>query len=234
MPVLLSTKVSDAPTSLPFKFQGGYGLPSSEIGVILSLQGVYQMFTQMIVFPFIVRRLGALRTFKLAAFCWGFLYLVVPYLVLLPSGLRMPGLALVLISKVTLQSISYPSNALVLANSAPSLMVLGAINGVAASAASLCRAFGPTLAGIFQSLGSSAGYSGLAWWISAGVCGIGAVETLWMIEPLGRPDLRVAKCASGEREIRSRRQSSETLCSESTLVEEHNQALLADEASEKL
>lgn len=189
MPVLLSTPESTKPPSLPFKFEGGYQLPSNEVGVVLGLQGVYQMVAQMIIFPFVVNRLGTLRTFRLVAACWGFLYIAVPYLVLLPHMLRMPGLAVVLVIKVTLQSLSYPSNALLLANSAPSLLVLGSINGVAASAASLCRAFGPTLAGFIQSAGSSIGYSGLAWWVSALVAALGAFECLLMTEPTGRKDL---------------------------------------------
>lgn len=189
MPVLLSTPESNKPVSLPFKFEGGYQLPSNEVGVVLGLQGVYQMVAQMIIFPYVVNRLGTLRTFRLVATCWGFLYIAVPYLVLLPHGLRMSGLAVVLIIKVTLQSLSYPSNALLIANSAPSLLVLGTINGVAASAASLARAFGPTLSGFIQSAGSSVGYSGLAWWVSALVAVLGAFECVLMTEPAGRKDL---------------------------------------------
>lgn len=155
----------------------------------MSLQGVYQMIAQLVIFPYIANRLGMLRTFRLTAMAWGFLYIAAPYLVLLPHALRMPGLAIVLIVKVTLQSLAYPTNALLLANSAPSLLCLGSINGVAASAASLCRAFGPTLSGFIQSAGAGIGYSGLAWWVSAAVAALGAVECYFMIEPSGRTDL---------------------------------------------
>lgn len=238
MPVLLSSKESDSSPSLPFKFEGGYELPSSEVGFVLSLQGVYQMFAQMIVFPLVVKKLGTLRTFRLVAASWGFLYILVPYLVLLPNVLRMPGLAVVLVIKVTLQSLSYPSNALLLANSAPSLLVLGAINGVAASAASLCRAFGPTLSGLIASAGASRGYIGLAWWVSAGVAFLGAIECYYMTEPAGRPDLASQApnqlSLHDEEESLPVRLSSETGCSDATLVQEEAMAAEGERLASKL
>ena len=68
-------------------------------------------------------------------------------------------------------------------------MVLGVINGVAASTTSLCRAFGPTISGMIHSWGLKQGYTGLAWWVGGLVCAIGAIETLWMEEGEGIMDL---------------------------------------------
>ena len=170
---------SEPPKSL-FKFIGGFGLSSSTIGIILSLQGVYQMVAQMIIFPAIVHRIGPLKTFRFAAFTYPLLYFLVPYLSLLPSSLRGPGLFFVLIWKVTHQALAYPSNMLLLNDAAPSLLVLGVVNGVAASAASLSRAIGPPLAGLIQSAGLDRGSLGMAWWASGAVALIGAFECLWM------------------------------------------------------
>lgn len=218
MPVLLSSPESNKPAYLPFKFVGGYGLPSSDVGLAMSLQGIYQLFAQIVLFPYIVKRFGTLRTFRLSAMSWGLLYLVTPYLVLLPHTLRMPGLAAVLTVKVTLQSLSYPTNSLLLANSAPSLLCLGAINGVAASAASLCRAFGPTLSGFIQSAGSGIGYSGLAWWVNAVVAAVGAIECLFMREPVDRADLIVRPIETEE--SLSSRTSYDSDDSDTTLVQD--------------
>lgn len=188
LPVLLSMKPSADEPQLPLKFLGGFGLPTSTIGFILSMQGVYQMVAQMILFPAVVRRLGALKTFRLTATTYPLLYVIVPYLVLLPPGPRMLGLVLVLLWKVTHQALSYPSNMLLLTNSAPSLLVLGFVNGVAASAASLSRAIGPTVSGLIQSAGLKVGYLGMPWWASGAVAVIGAVESLWLRELLGPTD----------------------------------------------
>ena len=188
MPVLLSMPVSTTSPSLPFKFVGGFALSTKTIGIILSVQGVYSMLSQIFLFPVIVRRFGSLATFRLVAVLYPLLYFAVPYLVLLPEHLRMAGVYLCLTIKVTAQVLAYPSNAIQLTNSAPSLLVLGAINGVAASTASLCRAFGPTVSGLIQASGLRMGYSGLAWWASALVCVLGAIESFWMTETDGRMD----------------------------------------------
>jgi hypothetical protein len=177
---------------LPFKFTGGFALSTKAIGFILSLQGIYSMLAQLFLFPVIVRRFGCLQTFRCVAICYPLLYFLVPYLILLPEQLQVPGVYLCLMLKVTAQVLAFPSNAILLTNSAPSMLVLGAINGIAASTASLSRAFGPTISGLIHSVGLKLGYSGLAWWAGAFVCFLGAMESLWMEEVKGRFD-RIGK-----------------------------------------
>lgn len=185
MPVMLSMDDTPHAVALPFQFVGGFGLPSSTIGVIFSLQGVYQMVAQMGLYPMIHRRLGSLRTFRLCALSYPLLYFAVPYLVLLPSRLRMAGLVLILVWKVTAQALAYPSNMLLLTNSTPSPLTLGAVNGVAASSASLARAFGPTISGLIESYGLKLGFLGLPWWAGGLVAALGALESLSMRSPRG-------------------------------------------------
>ena len=189
MPVFLSTPVSHESPSLPFKFTGGFALSTKTIGFILSLQGIYSMPAQIFLFPFIVQRFGNLKTFRFVMMTWPLLYFLVPYLVLLPSQLQMLGVYACLLWKITAQVLAYPSNAILLTNSAPSMLVLGAINGVAASTASLCRAFGPTVSGMIHSWGLKMGYTGLAWWACGLVCVLGAIESLWIEEMEGRMDI---------------------------------------------
>lgn len=183
MPVFLSTPKSDNnDVVLPFKFTGGLGLQTKTIGFMLAVQGVYSMIAQLWLFPFIVRRLGTLRTFRIVLLAWPPLYLAVPYLILLPAKLQVLAAYVALISKITFHVIAFPSTAILLANAAPSSTVLGCINGVAASIASLSRAFGPTVTGLLHSKGLESGYSVLAWWACGLVCVIGAVESFWMEE----------------------------------------------------
>ncbi|EHL03037.1 putative Uncharacterized membrane protein [Glarea lozoyensis 74030] len=174
--------------SLPFKFVGGYGLNTREIGVILSVQGLYSMIATVFIFPIVVRRIGALGLFRLLALSYPALYVVTPYLVLLPDTLRMVGVYIIVIWKCTFATMAYPSLAILLTNSAPSLLMLGTINGVAASTASLCRAIGPTVSGFLFTAGLSTGYSGLAWWCSAIICVGGAILSLSMSDKGGRMD----------------------------------------------
>lgn len=188
MPVFLSSTPSDQPSSLPFKFTGGFTLPTRTIGLMLSFAGVYSMLAQIFLFPYVVQRFGALKTFRFTIMTWPLLYAIVPYLSFLPKKLQIPGAFLCLIWRTTNQTLSYPSNAILLTNSAPSMLVLGLINGVAASCASLSRAFGPTIAGMIHSWALKRGYVGVSWWVSGLICIIGAVESLWLQEPKGRMD----------------------------------------------
>ncbi|KZL86598.1 major facilitator superfamily transporter [Colletotrichum incanum] len=188
-PVFLSTKPDEHPdTHLPFKFVGGFSMETGPIGVILAVQGVYSMISTVFIFPWVTRRLGPLRLFRMLAISYFMLYLTTPYLALLPENFRMVGVYFMVIWKCTFSTMAYPSNAILLTNSAPSLMSLGTINGVAASTASLCRAFGPTISGFIYSLGIQTGYSGLAWWTSGVITIVGAFLSMQLTEPRGRLD----------------------------------------------
>lgn len=189
-PVFLSTAPPKHPVrELPFKFTDGFGLETKTIGVIMSVQGLYSLLSNYLIVAPVTRRLGSLRLFRLLAFSYFSLYLVTPYLVLLPEQMRMTAIYLLVIWKCTFATMAYPSNAILLANSAPSKQVLGTINGIAASTASLCRALGPTLSGLLYSWGLQTGYSGLAWWFSGFITIIGAYLSSQITEGGGHLDV---------------------------------------------
>ena len=188
MPVFLSEPVSHEPPNLPFRFAGGFGLSSKKIGFMLSMQGFYAIMAQVFLFPYAAQKFGTLKTFRFVLFTWPLLYLIVPYLVLLPRPLQVPGVYVCLMWKITSHALAFPSNALLLTNSAPSLLMLGVINGVSASTASLARACGPTVTGILHSWGLQVGSTGLAWWASGCICLAGAIESVWLREGGGRMD----------------------------------------------
>lgn len=140
------------------------------------------MFAQIVVFPIVSERLGPLKTFRIAVLGYPILYLLIPYLPLVPHSLRYVCIGLVLMWKVTAQSFSFPSQSIMLANSAPSKRVLGTLNGVAMAAASLARAFGPTIIGLIHATGRQMGYSIFSWWTCAFVALLGAVVSLFMVQ----------------------------------------------------
>ncbi|PWY90065.1 MFS multidrug transporter [Aspergillus heteromorphus CBS 117.55] len=183
MPIFLSTPKPDGDVILPLKFTGGLGLATKKIGFMLAVQGVYSMIAQLWLFPFVVRHFGTLRVFRFVLLVWPPLYLMVPYLILLPEQLQTAAAYVALITKITLHVIAFPATAILLANAAPSSKVLGSINGAAASTASLSRAFGPTVTGLLHSKGLESGYSVIAWWACGFVCVLGAIESFWMEEP---------------------------------------------------
>ncbi|KAL4941359.1 hypothetical protein BDV06DRAFT_4557 [Aspergillus oleicola] len=190
MPVYLSTpKADNVDAVLPFKFTGGMALSTKTIGFMLAVQGVYSMIAQLWLFPFVVRHFGTLRTFRFVLLVWPTLYLLVPYLILVPGKLQMAAAYVALICKITLQVIAFPSVAILLANAAPSSKVLGSINGAGASTASLGRALGPSVTGFLHSKGLESGYSVLSWWACGVVCIIGAIQSFWMEESEPQRDM---------------------------------------------
>ena len=102
-----------------------------------------------------------------------------------------------------------------LANAAPSKKVLGTLNGVAASAASLSRALGPTISGSIQAAGLGLGMVGLPWWITSATAGIGAVLSIAMVEVRSQKSELLARDHSAvsetseEAEMRLRQASSQ-------------------------
>ncbi|KAI1818018.1 major facilitator superfamily domain-containing protein [Poronia punctata] len=180
LPVFLETERPSTPIerSLPFKFVDGFGLDAKSVGVILSIQGAYQMLIYAFLVPKVLDRFGPLRLSRFVAIAYFPLYLATPYLVLLPKPFRMIGLAVALAWKSTFANLIYPSNAILTTLFAPNHLALGTINGVLASTGSLCRSLAPTISGVLYSVGLRYGYSGLAWWFSALVAIAGAVITL--------------------------------------------------------
>ena len=186
LPILFSMPESDAPAQMPFWFTGGFALSTKSIGGILSLQGVIQMIATMVVFPYVELRLGTLRTYRLVILTYPLLYILVPYLTLVPVNYRMPAVYAILVWKVTAQAFAFPSNNMMLANSIPKRQ-RGTFNGVAQSSASLARAIGPTFSGLLEAAGLAKGMLGLPWWVNAFVAVLGAVLSLCMIEQRSRP-----------------------------------------------
>ena len=176
----MSLPTSQEKPDLPFHFLGGFELSTKYIGYILSSQGIIQTISTLVVFPFVTGRLGPLATFRLSALTYPLLYLVVPYVAILPESFRIPALYFVVVWKVTAQSFAFPPLQILLANSAKSNKVLGTLNGTAASSASLCRAIGPTLSGFIQSAGLTLGSVGMPWWANCLVAIMGAILSLSM------------------------------------------------------
>jgi hypothetical protein len=190
LPVFLSTArpTPRPPTHLPFQFADGFGYDTKTIGFILSVQGVYSMTSTYFLFPRVAEKLGALGLFKLISISYPMLYIATPYLVFLPDTLRMAGIYGIVVWKCTLSTLAYPSNTILLSNSAPTTLSLGTINGVAASTASLSRAAGPAISGWLYAKGLENGYSGLVWWSTAVVTIAGVCLSLKIQEPRGRLD----------------------------------------------
>ena len=210
LPVFLSTNPPEdgTPMKLPFKFSGGFGLDTQTIGVILSVQGLYSMFATKVLFPAITEKMGPRRVFQLMSILYPLLYFCTPYIVLLPPSLHKVSIYALIIWKCSITTLAYPSNAILLSNSAVSTLTLGTINGAAASTASFCRAMSPIVSGSLYTMGLESGYSGLVWWFTMLVTFGGAYIGLKIKEPRGRLDEKDDIEASPETDSRQPTQAS--------------------------
>jgi len=160
----------------PLSSPGGLGLSVQKVGAIMSANGIIALFVQAVIFPFAAEQLGIHRLFIVVSVLHPVAYLVMPYLVYLPGSWVIPGLYACLTIRNMLSILAYPVLLILIKEATPSPCVLGKINGLAASAGAACRTIAPPVSGILYTLGSRMGFTGLAWYGSAFVAGIGAIQ----------------------------------------------------------
>src|ERR1700761_4963057 len=70
---------------LPFKFAGGFGIDSKEIGLLFTAYGVFGMIIQFFVFPPVARKYGVLNCLKACCMTFPLAYAAPPFTALLPT-----------------------------------------------------------------------------------------------------------------------------------------------------
>lgn len=155
---------------------GGMGMSLQKVGMVMSIDGIIALFVQAFIFPYFAARFGIQRLFIIVSLLHPVSYLIMPYLVYLPTSWLFPGLIACLTIRNMLCIIAYPVLLILIKEATPSPCVLGKINGLAASAGAACRTVAPPISGYLYTLGSRIGFTGLAWYGSALVAVIGAVQ----------------------------------------------------------
>ncbi|KAM0287203.1 hypothetical protein ACHAQH_000517 [Verticillium albo-atrum] len=190
--VFLSTPVSTAPPSLPFRFTGGLGLPPSSIGFAMAILGAIGLALQLIIYPDLSARLGTIRAFRASLPFFPVAYSLVPYLALVPStgatgeGQQKSGLLvwLAIASALALQVIgrtfALPGQTILINNCSPHPSVLGTVHGLGQSVSSAARTVGPVLGGWVYGVGLEAGVVGAVWWVLAAFAVLGVVASLFV------------------------------------------------------
>ena len=176
-----------------FSFPGGLGLSVQKVGVIMSINGVIALFVQAVIFPFAAEQLGIHRLFVLVSLLHPIAYFIMPYLVYLPNSWLYPGIYTCLTIRNMLSILAYPVLLILIKEATPSPCVLGKVNGLAASAGAACRTVAPPVSGYLYTLGSRMDFTGLAWYGSAFVAGIGAVQCFSVKRERRDPDIEEFK-----------------------------------------
>lgn len=171
-----SPKESIFATSDGFLLPGGLGLSVQQVGVIMSINGIIALFVQAVIFPWAAELFGTYRLFILVTVLHPIVYLMVPFLVYIPSSSLYTGLYTALFMRNLLSILLYPVLLILIKEATPSPTVLGKVNGLAASAGAACRTVAPPVAGYLYSLGSKTNFTALAWIGSALVASVGAAQ----------------------------------------------------------
>ncbi|EHL02750.1 putative Uncharacterized membrane protein [Glarea lozoyensis 74030] len=159
-----------------FHMSGGLGISIQKVGVIMSINGIIALFVQAVIFPFAAQYFGIHRLFILVSILHPIAYIVMPFLVSLPESWVTLGIYACLTIRNLLSILAYPVLLILLKEATPSPSVLGKINGLAASAGAACRTVAPPVAGYLYTIGSRVGFTGIAWYGSAFVAIIGAIQ----------------------------------------------------------
>jgi hypothetical protein len=167
-----------------FEMHGGLGLTSGQISVYFTVSAIYSVVIQLTLFPFLARHLGTLRSLRISSSLFPFIYMLVPFLSLFqPSSFTsMVANLVLLLSKATCATFSFPCSMILLSNSATSKSVLGTLNGLATSTSALCRAIGALAFGAVFTTSLERGDVGLPWWMVAGISAVGALPVFWLVD----------------------------------------------------
>ena len=157
---------------------GGLGLSVKKVGIIMSVNGIIALFVQAVIFPILASLLGIWRVFLLVTILHPIAYFIVPFLALLPQHLLYSGIYACLTIRNCLSILAYPVLLILIKEASPGPQSLGKINGLAASTGAACRTIASPIAGLLYGIGINIGFTALAWWASAFVAVIGAIQAL--------------------------------------------------------
>lgn len=178
-----------------FHVDGGLGLSTKDVGVIMAFNGIIALAVQAIIFPFAAERLGIWRIFVIVTILHPVAYFIVPYLALLPESALSVGIYTSLTIRNLLSILAYPALLILLKQASVSASVLGRINGLAASVGAGCRTIAPPVAGLLYGWGAEIGFTGLAYF-GTGIVALAGVAQLYFV-PRQRYDALVKSLVPG-------------------------------------
>lgn len=180
---------------------GGLGLSVQSVGVIMAVNGVIALFVQAVIFPIAASKIGIHRLFLLVTVLHPIAYLIVPTLLYVPEQALYPAIYACLTVRNILSIILYPLLLILIKEATPFPKALGRINGLAASAGAACRMMAPPVAGYLYAAGSRVDCTAVAWFGSAVVAGIGAVQCFSVERGRGCVDEEEKGDASDDRSV---------------------------------
>ncbi|KAF3921516.1 hypothetical protein AA313_de0200628 [Arthrobotrys entomopaga] len=180
LPVFFSTTPPTAsnPIRLPFHIPGGFGLSTSQIGLIYSAIGIITMLLQFLLYPPIARSYGSVKLLTWSACMFPFIYIMTPYTLALKSSYAVYAVwAVIVLLKSITGVFSFTSSTILITNTASSIRVLGTLNGFATSVAAMGRAVGPSTFGWLFSVGQKGEWTTVPW---IGLTAVAGLMWIWI------------------------------------------------------
>ncbi|KAF2644605.1 MFS multidrug transporter-like protein [Massarina eburnea CBS 473.64] len=174
---------------------GGLGIPLQDVGIIMSVNGLIQLFIQGAIFPVLASWFGVWRLLVIVTIGHPIAYFIVPFLPLLPQTLLYPGIYTCLAIRSLTSIVAYPLLLIMIKEAAPSPAHLGKINGLAASTGAACRTMASPIAGLLYGLSIEMHFTPIAWWASALVALFGAMQIPFMSRAASNCNPRVQTAA---------------------------------------
>jgi hypothetical protein len=162
---------------------------TQDIGYFFTINGGFAMVFQSYVFPEVSRRLGILRSMKIALLVMFVTYAIMPFTTLIEaSWLRQSALFGVWMIKTLCTTFAFPCCTILLTNTASSIRILGTVNGITTSVGALGRAIGPSMVGYTFTWGVKNGYVVAPFWLNAILALCALPPLLWAVEGDGFGD----------------------------------------------
>ena len=146
----------------------------------MSINGIIALFIQGVIFPFLASWLSVWKLFVIVTVLHPVEYIIVPYLAFIGQNALYPAIYACLALRNLTSITAYPLLLILLKEAAAGPSVLGKVNGLAASAGAAFRTLAPPIAGYLYTIGAHIGFTGLAWWGSAFIAIVGALQILTM------------------------------------------------------
>ncbi|KAF2010621.1 MFS general substrate transporter [Aaosphaeria arxii CBS 175.79] len=181
--------IDDPAVKLPLKFSGGFGIDSRRIGAIFTVFSIACTLFQFLAFPAITRHFGVLPCLRMSLCIYPFVFFITPFVSLLPTqSTKELGICALMIVRGFAGTFAFPCSTIMITNSAPSLRVLGVLNGLATSVSAVGRAAGPATGGNLFTLGAKIGYVIIPFWALSVIAAAAFVPTFWLVEGKGFGD----------------------------------------------
>lgn len=187
IPVFLAGEFLPDQIKFPFIIKGGFGFDSNSIGNLLSITGSVGVFTVLVLFPYIDRKLKPNVSFRAGSFVYPIIYLAVPFTIFTLPGYNPffhPGTTKVLLYVIgSLSAISgsilFPQAFIMIHRASPPRH-RAYINGASLSVSSLARCIAPLCWGSIMSLADRHSVSGVSWYLLSLLSIVGLVQSFFL------------------------------------------------------